>query len=134
MATTPPLQRGLIDTPILIAYRDGLPDAVTFFAAMQQLGRPDCSQISALALIVWCDDALDLSVIQGFLTLLTVHAVTAHTMRRAQRILESLPPPCGLTPDDAIVAATAIEHSLPLYTLDPLRFAKLPGLATLQPY
>jgi predicted nucleic acid-binding protein len=134
VATTPPLQRGLIDTPILIAYRDGVPDAVTFFAAMQQVGRPDCSQISALALIVWCQDALDLSVVRGFLTLLTVHSVTAHTTRRAQHLLESLPPPCGLTPDDAIIAATAIEHSLPLYTLDPARFANVSGLATLQPY
>ena len=134
MATTPPLQRGLIDTPILLAYRNGAPDAVTFFAAVQQVGRPDCSQISALALIVWCQDALDLSVVQGFLTLLNVHVVTAHTMRRAYRLLESLPPPCGLTPDDALSAATAIEHSLPLYTLDPARFAHVPGLATLRPY
>lgn len=134
MATTPPLQRGLIDTPILIAYRDGLPDAVAFFTAVQKLGRPDCSQISALALIVWCQDALDLAVIRGFLTLLTVHSVTAHTMRRAQQLLESLPPPCGLTPDDAIIAATAIEHSLPLYALDPTRFAHVVGLATLRPY
>lgn len=124
----------MIDTPVLIAYRNGEPDAVAFFASMRQIGRPDCSQITALALIAWCQDALDLSVVQNFLTLLDVHAITAHTMRRAQRLLGSLPPPCGLTPDDAIIAATAIEHSLPLYTLDPARFANLPGLATIQPY
>ena len=85
-------------------------------------------------MLVWCQDALDLFVVRGFLTLLTVHTVTANTMRRAQRILESLPPPCGLTPDDAIVAATAIEQSLPLYTLDPARFANLPGLVAIKPY
>ena len=134
MVTAPSPQRGLIDTPILIAYRNGEPDAVAFFASLKQVGRPDCSQITALALIAWCQDALDLFVVQNFLTLLNVHAVTAHTMRRAQRLLESLPPPCDLSPDDAIVAATAIEHSLPLYTLDPTRFANLSGLVAIQPY
>lgn len=134
MATAPSPQRGLIDTPVLIAYRNGEPDAVAFFASMRQVGRPDCSQITALALIAWCQDALDLSVVQNFLTLLNVHSVTAHTARRAQQLLESLPPPAGLTPDDAIVAATAIEQSLPLYTLDPARFANLASLATIKPY
>jgi len=50
------------------------------------------------------------------------------------RLLEVLPPPDPLAADDAIIAATAIEQSLPLYTLDPARFANVSGLATLQPY
>ena len=134
MATAPLPQRGLIDTPILIAYRDGEPDAVTFIRAVQQTGLPECSQISALALFVWCQDALDLGSVRALLTLLTVCSVTAHTMRRAQQLLESLTPPCGLTPDDAIVAATAIEQSLLLDALDLARFANVSGLAALRPY
>jgi predicted nucleic acid-binding protein len=134
MAAAPLPQRGLIDTPILIAYREGEPDAVTFVQAVQRTGLPECSQIAALALFVWCKDALDVAAVQRFLTLPNVHAVTAHTTRRAQRLLESLPPPCGLTPDDAISAATAIEQSLPLYTLDPTRFAAVSGLAAIRPY
>jgi predicted nucleic acid-binding protein len=134
MVTPAPPARGLIDTPVLIAYRDGWPDAVAFLAAVRQNGQPECSQISALALFAWCQDAMDVSAVRAFLALTTVYAVTAQTMRRALRILERHPPPMGLTPDDAIVAATAIEQSLPLYTLDPARFANVTGLAALQPY
>ena len=54
--------------------------------------------------------------------------------RRAVDLLTATPLPTVLTPSDAIVAATAIEHSLPLYTLDPARFATVPGLATIRPY
>ena len=133
---TPPLypQRGLIDTPVLIAYREADPDAVQFITAVRGGGLPELSQLSALALFAWCQDASAVTGVRAFLTVATVHGVTAHTMRRAQRLLESLAPPCGLTPDDAIVAATAIEHSLPLYTLDPARFVNVPGLTALQPY
>jgi predicted nucleic acid-binding protein len=134
MATPPLPQRGLIDTPILIAYRNAEPDAVAFITAIRVVRRPERSQISALALFAWCQDALNVAGVQAFLTLTDVHAVTARTVRRAQQILESLPPPCGLTPNDAIVAATVIEQSLPLYTLDPARFANLAGLATIKPY
>jgi predicted nucleic acid-binding protein len=124
----------VIDTPILIAYRDEWPDAVSFMLAIRQTGQPECSQISVFALLVWCQNALNVAGVRAFLSQATVHAVTAHTMRRAQRLLESLVPPSGLRPDDAIIAATAIEHSLPLYTLDLGRFANLPGLATVQAY
>jgi predicted nucleic acid-binding protein len=81
-----------------------------------------------------CLDPREVTAVRTFLTISTVHSVTANTMRRALRLLEQLPPPTALTADDAIVAATAIEQSLPLYTLDPVRFANVPGLATLRPY
>lgn len=134
MVTSPFPQRGLIDTPLLVAYRNGEPDAVRFVTAVQSVRRPECSQISSLVLLSLCQDALDVVGVQALLAMTDVRAVTAHTTRRAQHLLETLPPPCGLAPDDAIVAATAIEHSLPLYTLDPARFANLPGLVAIKPY
>lgn len=130
--TVPP--RGLIDTPVLIAYRDGQPDAERFVTALRATGLPELSQISALALFVWGRDAMNVGAVRVFLSAATVHGVTALTMRRALRILERHAPPSPLSADDAIVAATAIEHSLPLYTLDPARFAAVPGLTALQPY
>ena len=125
--------RGLIDTDVLIAYREADPDAVQFIRAIRLTGLPELSQLSALALFAWCRDASAVIAVRAFLTVATVHGVTAYTMRRAVRLLESLAP-CGLTADDAVVAATAIEHSLPLYTLDPARFAAVPGLNAIQPY
>jgi predicted nucleic acid-binding protein len=134
MVTPSPVRRGLIDTAILADYRDGHPDAMQLIADLRLLGFPDMSQISVLALFARCIDPREISGIQVFLKVSKVHSVTAHTMRRAQQILESLPPPCGLTPDDAIMAATAIEQSLPLYTLDPARFVAVSGLTTIRPY
>ena len=43
-------------------------------------------------------------------------------------------PPVPFTPGDAIVAATALELKLPLYTLTPARFATVSKLTTIQPY
>ena len=134
MANGTPPPRGLIDTPVLIAYRDGQPDAMQFITDIRVGGQLEMSQLSVLALFVWCQDVHDVATVRIFLSGATVHPVTTLSMRRAQRILEQLPPPCGLTADDAIVAAAAIEHTLPLYTLDPARFAAVPGLAALQPY
>jgi predicted nucleic acid-binding protein len=63
-----------------------------------------------------------------------VHRITARIARGAFALVSSLPVPSAITADDAIVAATAIEHSLPLYALDPARFATVPGLAVIRPY
>ena len=134
MVTPSPVRRGSLDTPILADYRDGHSDAAQLVADLRLLGFPDLSQISVLALFARCIDPREVAGVQVFLKVSNVHSVTAQTMRRAQRLLESLPPPCGLTVDDAIVAATAIEQSLPLYTLDPSRFAAVSGLTTVRPY
>jgi predicted nucleic acid-binding protein len=125
---------GLIDTPVLIGYREGQPDAVQFMLDVRQNGQPALSQLSALVLLAWPQDAADRVGVEAFLFTADVRPLTARIANRAQTILESLAPPCGLTADDAIVAATAIENKLPLYTLDPARFATVPGLTALRPY
>lgn len=132
--TPAPPARGLLDTPVVIDYREGLPGAVAFFTAVRAARLPEFSQITALSLLARCQDAADRIGVRTFLQISDVHPVTARIVRRAHHLLDHLPPPCGLTADDAVVAATAIEHSLPLYTLDPARFAPVPGLATLRPY
>ncbi len=134
MSTVTPT-RGLIDTPILIAYREGQPDAVQFVMDLRSIGQsPELSQLSAMVLFAWCQNAGERMGVDAFLLPAVVHPITARIIRRAYRILESLPPPCALTADDAIVAATAIEHNLPLYTLDLPKFAAVAGLSVLQPY
>lgn len=52
----------------------------------------------------------------------------------AQAFRDTLTPPSLLTTDVAIVAVTANEHKLPLYTLDPARFAAVAGPTALSPY
>lgn len=135
METPPPIVRGLIDTPILIEYRDGLPDPLQFITAIRQSGlRPEFSQLSTLAMLVWCQDQGERIGVATFLATALVHPLNAKVASRSQRILEALPPPSALTADDAIVAATAVEHKLALYTLDPPKFAAVAGLTTIKPY
>lgn len=129
-----PLQRGVVDTALLIAIRDGDQNAPLFAVAMLRHHPIEVSELSAMAVIARSPGAAELQQELAFLANSRVHRVSASTSRWAFRILQRLPPPCGPTPDDAIVAATAIESNLPLYTLDPARFAAVPGLTATRPY
>jgi predicted nucleic acid-binding protein len=60
--------------------------------------------------------------------------MNAAILRRAFQILDSVYSPSPLSPADAIIAATALIHKLPLYTLDPGRFGIVPGLNCIPPY
>jgi predicted nucleic acid-binding protein len=119
---------------VVVDYRDGWPNPLQFITDIRASRQPEFSQITALVILARCQDANELSGIQGFLSISTVHAMTAKITSRAQAILDSLTPPCGLTADDAIVAATAIQHKLPLYALDPSKFATIAGLTVIKPY
>jgi predicted nucleic acid-binding protein len=126
--------RGVIDTPILVDYRAGEPNALAFITAIRLHRFPEFSQMSALVLLANAPNLADFNALGMFFTISTIHDLTVRIARRAQRILEAVTPPSPLTADDAIVAATAIEHKLPLYTLDPSRFASVAGLTVLRPY
>jgi predicted nucleic acid-binding protein len=132
--TSGPLPRGLIDTPIVLSFRTGDADACRFALEMLRYHLIEMSEFTAMAVLARCPDAAELQRERAFLKNSLVRRVTANISRRAFRILERLPPPCGLTADDALVAATAVEHKLPLYTLDPARFAAVSGLTAVRPY
>lgn len=126
--------RALLDTDVLRAYRRGEPDALSCLSSLANLGRQDISQLSAMVLLSDAPDAGERIGLGIFFSWCDIHAVTTRITRRALRVRETLPPPSPLTADDAIVAATAIEHGLLLYTLDPTRFSAVPGLTSVRPY
>ncbi len=125
---------GFIETQILMDYRSGVPDAVDFIVNMRQLGPLKFSELSAMHLISDCPDAIERSALVWFFYGVPVYAVSASISHRARAILQALPPPSVLSPADAIIAATALIHKLPLYALDPGRFGIVPGLNCIQPY
>lgn len=131
---TAPTPRGLLDTQIVIDYRDAVQEAIDLFAAIKLGGQPEFSEITAMALTNWNRDAADQSGTRWLLADCTVLRITAKISQRAYQILDRLPPPAALSPAEAIIAATALAHKLPLYTLDPGRFAAVPGLAAARPY
>jgi predicted nucleic acid-binding protein len=125
---------GLLDTDVLLAYRDGDAPVVTLVTGIRQSGPLALSQVSALALLAWCQDQQDRDAVDVFLYPAVIHPVTVQISRRAFALMSRLAPPAGLTADDALVAATALAHKLPLYTLDPARFSAVPGLSAIPPY
>jgi predicted nucleic acid-binding protein len=125
---------GLIDTGVMVAWARGHPPAILFVLALNRLGAPQLSQLSAMELLSGCQTDAERAIVLRFVASAQVVALTDVIAQRAVDLLTVLPLPTVLTPSDAIVAATAIEHSLPLYTLDPARFANVPGLAATRPY
>ena len=103
-------------------------------AVRQTAQQPVLSQVSALVLLAWAQTAAERIGVDAFLLTADVRPLTARIARRARAILEGLATPSPLTADDALVAATAVEHKLPLYSLDPARYATVPGLTALRPY
>jgi predicted nucleic acid-binding protein len=131
---TSPLARGVVDTPILIHFREGDPAAVQFILELRSIADPDVSQWSILCLFVWAQSASDRDSVELARDGSNVVPISTKISKRAAAIMEALPSPSPLTAGDAIVAATALELKLPLYTLDPARFAAVPKLTTIQPY
>ena len=126
--------RALLDTDLLRAYRRADPAAMAFLSRRSPLVRPEISQLSALCLLADTPDARARVGLAMFLSSCIIYPLNALTARRAHRLLDTLPAPSALTANDAIIAATALRHKLPLYTLDPGRFAGVAGLSTLPPY
>ena len=114
--------------------RRGERDAVQFATDLLRYYSIEVSELSTMVLLTQCRDATELQGEAAFLASCRVHRITAPISRRAFRILKNLPPPSPLSADDALVAATALEHKLPLYTLDPPKYAGVAGLSAIQPY
>lgn len=126
--------RGLVDTPLLLAIIDADADAYAFAVAMLPVRAVEMSRSSVLTARAELPDPRRVAELRRFARVNVVHSLTARIADHAYRLLDRLPPPSPLTADDALVAATALAHKLPLYTLDPGRFAAVPGLAAVRPY
>lgn len=125
---------GLIDTGVMLALFGGHPAATHFFVAMNKLGRLRFSRLTTMELLFACRSDADRAQVLSRLVHMSTEELTDVIARRAGDIITTIPLPSNLTPSDALVAATALELSLPLYTLDPARFAAVPGLTILRPY
>jgi len=130
--SSPPI-RGLIHTEVFLGWLTGQNPAVTFLLAVNRMWRPCLSQWSAMEMLAFARDQPERDNIRQYLTGCQVHPITALVARRAHAIVDQLAPPSSLSAADAIIAATALAHKLPLYTLDPARFAAVPGLTAIRP-
>jgi predicted nucleic acid-binding protein len=129
------LKAGLVDTRLLLDILNATVEATRFVVETYPSTLFQVSEFSVMVAFASAKDVTECAERQAFFNRNIVHNLSARIVRRARKLLSSLPAlPSPISADDAIIAATALEHSLPLYTLDPTRFNAVPGLATVRPY
>jgi predicted nucleic acid-binding protein len=133
MAATP-LPPGLTDTDILVDGQRGVQAAIDFSAHQRASGGLKLSVISAMELIAGCRTRQELTRVQQLLAHVTVIQVSPAVSRRAQDWMETYSLGHGLAIADSLIAATAVESNLPLYSRNLRHFQLLPGLNVVRPY
>ena len=132
MAATPHT-KGVIDTNILIDAMHGIPNAIIFLDEQQASGI-QISIISAMELVAGCRDKAEMRELQKFFRKITFLPVTATSSEVAYQLMESFYHSHGLHLPDALIAATALEYDLTLYTRNTRHFRTIPQLTIRQPY
>ena len=122
----------LCDTNILIEFYRG--DA-TILGILHEVGVPNLaiSHITAGELFYGARDKRELGKIQKHLALLHQIPLDAEISTRFVTLLENFALSHKLSIPDALIAATAICHELPLYTLNTKDFHFLPEIQLFQP-
>ena len=130
----PTLRHGLIDTDILIDASRGLPQAGDFLNEMLAGNGITISVVSAMELIAGCRDSVQLANTKQLLTSFTIAPLTEPISSSALNLMASFTLSNGLLLPDALVAATALESGIALYTRNIRHFKMIPELLIIQPY
>ncbi|MEW5872288.1 MAG: type II toxin-antitoxin system VapC family toxin [Chloroflexota bacterium] len=107
----------LCDTNILIEFYKGTPDVVD---ALRMIGLPEIaiSVVTAGELYFGAKDKHEMRRIIKHLSLLRQLPIDEDVSDAFLRLLETYALSHGLNIPDALIAATALQHKLPLYTLN----------------
>ena len=131
---SPSIPPGLIDTDILIDAQHGLSEAVAFLTDQQAAGAVQISVVSAMELIAGCRNVSELALVQQFLQSITVLPITVTASQTAYQLMPLFFLSHGLLIPDALIAATALDRGLTVYTRNVRHFQMIPGLQVVQPY
>ena len=117
----------LVDTDVLIWHLRGLPRATQ---RLDRLPRLTISAITWLELLHGMRNRAELQAVQKSLALRNTEQlpVTPAITIRAISLMENLSLSHGLGMGDALIAATALEHGLPLLTANVKHFGPIDGL------
>lgn len=117
----------LVDTDVLIWHLRGYPQATR---RLDQLPNLTISSVTYLELLQGMRNKAELVAVQKMLqrrqtvTLPITEAIT----HRAKELMEAMTLSHGLQMGDALIAATALEHGLPVLTGNVKHFAAVPAL------
>ena len=125
---------GLTDTDILVDASRGVADAARFLTVQRAARGVHVSIVSAMELVRGCRNAAELKEVQRFLQRMAVLPVSTTASQIAYQLMESFFLSHGLLIPDALIAATALEQELTLYTKNTRHFQMIPGLTIVRPY
>ncbi|MGN6828181.1 type II toxin-antitoxin system VapC family toxin [Paucibacter sp. M5-1] len=117
----------LVDTDVLIWHLRGYPQATRQLDALDAL---TLSAVSYLELLQGMRNKAELAALKKMLERrgATVLPLTESITSQATGLMETLTLSHGLQMGDALIAATALEHRLPLLTGNVKHFAAIEGL------
>ena len=125
---------GLTDSDILIDASHHLPDAVAFLAAQRAARAITISIISAMELIVGCRNKAELTRVRQFLQQVSIVPIGPSASQTAYQLMDSYFLSHGLLIADSLIAATAMERGLTLYTKNTRHLQMIPRLTAVRPY
>ena len=126
--------RGLIDTNVVIDAHRQYPPAVAFLLAVQATGPAEISIVSSMEMVDGCQNGSAQSKLLLTLSQFTVHPVSATMSQDAFQLMLQFRLSHSLDIEDSLIAATARELVLPLYTVNVKHFQMIPNLTVLRPY
>ena len=133
MATTPST-RTLIDTDVLIDYTRGVADAAAFLSARRMAGELRTSIVSAMELVRGCLNGVELRMVQRLLAAMVIVPINEAVSQRAYNLVGTYALSHALDIPDALIAATALEHELTVFTVNIRDFRMIPALDVIRPY
>ena len=118
----------LVDTDVLIWHLRGYPQATR---RLDALGALTLSAVSYLEVLQGMRNKAELAAVKKMLQhrAATLLPVSEAITQRAIELMESLTLSHGLQMGDALIAATALDHGLPVLTANVKHFGAVPGLA-----
>jgi predicted nucleic acid-binding protein len=125
---------GLTDTDILIDAAHGITAATSFVTSQYASAGLQVSVISAMELLVGCRNKSELRKVQRFLRGTSVLHLDVAISDRAYRLMESFFLSHGLLIPDALIAATALEKGLTLFSKNVRHFQMIRALHVVRPY
>jgi hypothetical protein len=117
----------LVDTDVLIWHLRGNPRAAHWLDRLQPL---TISSVSYLEVLQGMRNKAELVAVQKMLLQrkTNVLPITEAITRRATELMEAMTLSHGMQMGDALIAATALEHGLPVLTGNVKHFTAIPGL------
>jgi predicted nucleic acid-binding protein len=128
----PPQLPALIATDLCVDLARGIPQAVAFFENPPVEIR--LSTVTYLELLGMAGSSGEQRRLSRFVAPYAVLSLGPMASSRAVELMQAHHLTDGLQPMQALMAATALAHEIPLYTRHPEPFRNIPDLEVVAPY